>query len=180
MAGANDYGTPFDIFQACERRWGKFDLDVCAHNLNAKCHSWYGEPGHPLAEGCTAYDGLAQPWYSRNWLNPPYSAKGPNGKDIGVVGDWLMKAVKEVEKAKTTVAILKLDSSTAWARIVADHAAEVHFLLGSRIRFLETVQIGGEWTQQSAGTPKFCALIAVFRPMYAGEQQRKEWWDWQK
>ncbi|GMW02623.1 MAG: hypothetical protein AMXMBFR84_37590 [Candidatus Hydrogenedentota bacterium] len=178
MAGANDYGTPLDIFQACERRWGKFSLDVCAHRLNAKCKAWYGEPGHPLAEGCTALDGLAQPWYSRNWLNPPYSAKGPNGKMIGVAEGWIRKAIQEAKNWHTTVALVKNDPSTEWFKLGSDCAAEVWFPRGSRIRFFETIQLDdGSWDQQPSKTPPFTTCIMVFRRLHPGERQHVGWWD---
>ena len=44
------------------RRYGPFDLDVCALPDNAKCQRYF----------TPEVDGLKQAWQGRCWMNPPY------------------------------------------------------------------------------------------------------------
>ena len=85
--------TPKFIFEALKI---DFDLDVCAPEsgpLHTPAHKWYS-----LKD-----DGLAQPWFGRVWMNPPYSKPSPwvdrwlDHKDgfallpMGGNGNWLQK-----------------------------------------------------------------------------------------
>jgi len=64
---SDDYYTPAWVF---ERMGIDFDLDVCAPPG--------GLPWIPAARYFTmADDGLAQEWYGRVWMNPPYSDSAP-------------------------------------------------------------------------------------------------------
>ena len=72
-AKSDNYPTPMAFFQKMEKRYGPFDLDVCASPENAKCERFYTSED----------DGLKQPWTGRCWCNPPC------GKTIGL---WVRKA----------------------------------------------------------------------------------------
>lgn len=160
MAGKNFWETPWNLVRACEARWGKFDLDVCASLENAKAPNFHSE----------GTDGLVGSWFSFNgykcWMNPPYA----DADKKPVIGKWVQKAIDEAEKGSTTVALLVNDPSTKWFRLVQDHAAELWFLLGPRIRF----EIDGK----PDGTPTQTHVIAVFRKLQAGERRKGGFWDW--
>lgn len=58
---SDEWYTPPYIIEAL----GEFDLDPCA------AHGWITAKKHLYKED----DGLANEWYGRVWLNPPYSRK---------------------------------------------------------------------------------------------------------
>ena len=64
---SDEYYTPQWIFQALNI---KFDLDVSAPEAGVP---WLPTENH-YHEGL---DGLAQPWYGKVWMNPPYSKPTP-------------------------------------------------------------------------------------------------------
>jgi len=49
-------------------------------------------------------DGRTQPWRKLNWCNPPYNKIAP----------WVQRALVEATKGNTTVALLRVNSETAW------------------------------------------------------------------
>lgn len=59
------------LFQVLSLRYGPFDVDLFATNLNAHCPTFYSSPASP---GCAAIDALVQSWAAGNlWANPPFS-----------------------------------------------------------------------------------------------------------
>lgn len=71
----DDRGTPPELFNGLNDRYGPFTLDVAASTRNAKCETFYTRSD----------DGLQQPWTGVVWCNPPYSDLTP----------WLRKAWSE-------------------------------------------------------------------------------------
>ncbi len=65
--------TPLDFFRKMDRKYGPFDLDVCALPDNAKCPRYF----------TPEQDGLQQRWEGRCWCNPPY---GKNYRPVGSEG----------------------------------------------------------------------------------------------
>ena len=72
-SATDDWATPPELFAQINRRYGPFDLDVCASAGNTKCERFYSPD----------QDGLQQPWQGVCWMNPPY------GRTIGL---WVRKA----------------------------------------------------------------------------------------
>lgn len=59
------------------------------------------------------FDGLGSSWGKKTFVNPPYSKPK----------DWVLKAIKEAEKGKTIVMLLKMDTSTEWFRLLQENGA---------------------------------------------------------
>ena len=64
-----------------------------------------------------SFDGLGSSWGEKSFVNPPYSNPLK----------WVEKAIKEHEKGKTVVLLLKHDSSTKWYQKL--HEAGAKFLM---------------------------------------------------
>ena len=94
----------------------KFDLDVCANDLNALCDKYY-----------TSYDScLDKDWEVCNFMNPPY------GREIG---KFIEKAYTEwVLNDFTTVALLPARTDTKWFHNFIYNQARIVFIKG-RLKF---------------------------------------------
>jgi len=136
MTSATDeWETPQDLFDDLEKVY-RFDLDVCATQMNAKCKKYYTKKDN----------GLIQEWFQDGrvaWMNPPY------GREIGA---WLQKACLAAVTGMTVVCLLPARTDTAWFHEYVAGTAEITFLRG-RLKF------GG--CKNSAPFP---SMIAVYRP----------------
>jgi phage N-6-adenine-methyltransferase len=112
------YPTPLDFFRKLDRRYGPFDLDVCALPDNAKCSRYF----------TPEVDGLKQPWRGRCWCNPPY------GKTIGL---WVRKAWESSVEGATVVMLLPARVDTRWWHDYIKPYAEFEFLRG-RLKYENT------------------------------------------
>ena len=103
--------TPPSVVEAL----GMFDLDPC------------GAPGHELAARTYLQedgdDGLADPWFGRVWLNPPY------GRTMRV---WVERLV---EHGVGTALIPVAAGTKLWQEVVFKEASAIHFYR-HRIKFL--------------------------------------------
>lgn len=112
-ATRDDWETPAALYRELDQEFS-FELDVCATQANAKCHSFFS----PEA------DALNQQWDGVCWMNPPYSG----------VAHWMAKAHKSSQEGAVVVCLVPARTDTKWWHdIVAPHA-EVRFLRG-RLRF---------------------------------------------
>lgn len=143
----DDWATPWWIVRHLEAEFRPFVLDVCARQSTRKAKGYYG-----YDNGC---DGLAMPWVSRVWCNPPYSDPEP----------WCRRAVAcalgTAEKAAGTLfehAVLLLSAGgtdTAWFHETVLQYAEIRFVRG-RVAFLDR---RGRPSANNRGTN----LAAIFR-----------------
>jgi len=144
-----DWATPWVLFRAIERRFGRFDVDVCADAINTKV------PGNYYT---AEQDGLKQPWSGRCWANPPYSS------DARL---FAAKAVTESRKGVEVVMLTFVRSDTRWWHETVPHASQLVLLKG-RVNFERP-------GQKSAAAPMASCLI-VFTP--AGGPPKLDHWDW--
>jgi hypothetical protein len=77
-------------------------------------------PFNPNFDPIKHVDGLKIEWEDRTFVNPPYSNPLP----------WVKKAIKEHDKGKTIVMLLKHDSSTRWYQLL--HMQGSQFLMFNR------------------------------------------------
>lgn len=111
----SNWGTPQSFFDDCNRRFGPFELDVCASPENAKCELFFTEE----------VDGLAQNWGSAVcWMNPPYGRQ---------IGQWMRKAYESSLRGATVVCLVPARTDTKWWH---DYAmkGEIEFIRG-RLKF---------------------------------------------
>ncbi len=108
----NEWYTPVEIFIALNCY---FDLDPAA--------PVGGVPWVPAGNHFSYHDdGLAQSWYGRVWLNPPY---GPH------TASWLAKLAAHGDG----IALVFARTDVRWFQSIAARAAIVCFVAG-RIRFV--------------------------------------------
>ncbi len=128
------HATPPEFFRKMERRYGPFDLDVCALPENAKCARYF----------TPEQDGLKHPWRGRCWCNPPY------GK---TVGQWVRKAWESSLQGATVVLLLPARTDTRWwHEYVTAYATKVRFVRG-RLTF-----------GSAAHPAPFPSAVVVFTP----------------
>jgi phage N-6-adenine-methyltransferase len=107
--------TPISVFNRIERRFGPFDIDVCALPSNAKCGRYFTPD----------QDGLKQQWNGRCWCNPPYGR---------TIGKWIRKAWESSVDGSTVVMLIPARVDTTWWHDYVARYATVEFIRG-RIRF---------------------------------------------
>lgn len=91
-----EHYTPRDVLAAVVECFGAIDLDPCSND---------GAPNVPAARHYTrADDGLAQPWYGRVFMNPPY------GREIGL---WVRKLLNE-QDVTAAIALVPARTDTEW------------------------------------------------------------------
>lgn len=137
---ANDsWETPDWLFNYANKRWGPFDLDVCASKENAKCRNYLTE----------AQDGLTHFWAgTRCWMNPPYSAPLP----------WVKRAAEQGDDERLVCCLLPADTSTTYLHEIVWRQAKDICFIRPRIKF-----VGAN------GSPKFGSLFVVFGGPYRGK-----------
>ena len=115
FSSASDcWATPDDLFQKLNKYF-KFDLDVCANKLNAKCKLYFTEDDN----------GLQKDWLGTCFMNPPY------GRGIS---EWVKKAYNtSIEQGNTIVCLLPARCDTRWWHDYCVHG-EITFIKG-RLKF---------------------------------------------
>lgn len=97
-----EWYTPREIIERVVRVMGGIDLDPCSNS--------HEEPNVPATHHFTEEDdGLAQVWFGRVYMNPPYGR---------VIDQWAEKLVCETEAGKVTqaIALVPARTDTAWFR----------------------------------------------------------------
>ena len=124
----DDRETHPSMFDAWDRRFGGFTVDVAAAEHNTKCARFFTRE----------QDGLTQSWAGeRVWCNPPYSSIGP----------WVEKAWREWPSTRGIVMLLPANrTEQSWWQDYVEPRRDrpgspltVEFLRG-RLRFLKPGQ----------------------------------------
>lgn len=96
MLSSNDntWETPDEFFRSLNEVF-RFETDVCATHLTAKCAKYFTPED----------DGLSKDWTGTCWMNPPYGREIPR---------WVEKAYKESLKGATVVCLIPSRTDTAY------------------------------------------------------------------
>jgi len=159
---SNEWYIPGWLIKAATEVLGAIDLDPasCAlANETVKAARYFTE----------ADNGLAQPWYGRVWLNPPFGVTGVPWRSAwqgqSVAGLWIEKLLAAYQAGDVTAAILlaKADPKQRWFQPLMDYAL---CFAGERVKFdrpglpHETFQFGTALIYFGPAQPRF---IEVFR-----------------
>ena len=120
---SNEWYSPRLHVEAARTVMGGIDLDPAScteANATVKASRYYTKDD----------DGLAQSWYKRVYVNPPYSYEGvARGMENGdrppsVMMMWISKLVSEYKSGNVTQAILctKADPKQNWFQMLWDYA----------------------------------------------------------
>lgn len=135
-----DFETPPDLFNLITERYGPFDIDVCANNVNTKVPHKYYSP---------IQDALSQEWSGRCYMNPPY------GHDIH---KWVKKAS---EANAYVVCLLPSRTDTRWFHeYILKKAVSIIFLCGRPKFWLD-----GQPTYNMGKFPSFIAIFNGILPI---------------
>ena len=125
--GESEWYTPEHIISAARKVLGKIDLDPASHEdaqdqIQATMFFSKGD------------DGLAQDWWGRVWLNPPYAQP--------LVDQFSEKLVHELHGGRVLSAITLTNNATEtkWGQLLMQHAEAVCFPHG-RIKFWHTDRV---------------------------------------
>jgi phage N-6-adenine-methyltransferase len=134
---SDHWATPESLVRDLEAEFGRFDLDPCCRIETAKAPLCFTEED----------DGLAQEWFGRVFMNPPFSKPAP----------WLTKAAKEVadRRARLVVALLPVRTDTRWFHDLVLGKAELRFVKG-RIKWIG-------WQGTPIPAPKDPSMFAIYR-----------------
>ena len=114
------WGTPENIFNFAEKRWGSFQLDAAANKNNFLVKNYISE----------TQDALVTDWNAKNtWLNPPYGRQMPR---------FVERAFNEVLNGNTDRVVCLIASRTdtkIFQDVIFPLASELYFIKG-RIKFL--------------------------------------------
>jgi ParB family chromosome partitioning protein len=120
-SGESEWFTPQEIIDAARRVMGGIDLDPASTEV---ANTVVGASTFYTAED----DGLAQPWFGRVWLNPPYSQPLVDWFSTRVVREYGAGAIEQA------CILVNNATETAWLQRIARVASALCFPAG-RVRF---------------------------------------------
>ncbi len=122
-SGENEWYTPGGYLSAARHVMGGIDLDPASSDI-----------ANERVQATTYYtkedDGLAQPWFGRVWMNPPYSQP--------LVTDFAYKLAACYEDGEIEQACVLVNNATEtnWFQVMLRVSTAVCFIKG-RVRFLD-------------------------------------------
>jgi hypothetical protein len=160
-----DYQTPKQLIEVCEKRFGKLTLDLAARSYNKVCSNYIApctgpEGPLPLDKEAFRIDSFDHDWSllykelgGTFWLNC----------EFGNIANWRKKCASEASRGANILLLIPYGTTTAFIKNVLG-VADVYMLVG-RLQF-----IPGE------SFPKDC-VVAHYHPGATGDIL---FWDWKK
>jgi len=136
--------TPPYVMDYASKRWGPFDLDVCATEESKQAPTYFGHD-HEDPKRRNAFRERNRWRGEAVWMNPPYSKPGP----------WVERLWDERHWWGLAVALLPAKPDTAWWRFCHEHAARVVHIW-PRVAFIHPR------TGQPGGSPPGGVAFVVF------------------
>lgn len=131
--------TPWELFKCIEQHMGiMFVLDAAASKENRKCLLHYGD----------GTCGIASPWLSWTWCNPPYTR----------TADFVKKAIEEKKNGTASIIMTYAACDVAWFHSAFEHITEIIFIKG-RVRSIDP-----KTGKISKNSPAKGHMIMVFDP----------------
>lgn len=102
-----NWPTPVPLFQWCDKKYGKFQMDFAASKENTKCKFWLG-PGSRCPDAFAVEDWSFGGRIKKGFLNPEYGR--------GITGKWVKYAYHQAMSGSGLVICMLLPSRTdqAW------------------------------------------------------------------
>lgn len=152
----NEWYTPAPFITVVQRLMGGIDLDPASNalaNQTVQATRYY----------TIADDGLAQPWYGRVFLNPPYGVEDGESNQAR----WSRRLIQEYQAGAVTEAVLLVNAvpGNAWFAPLWDYPI---CFVGRRIRFYNADTEAGQPTHSNVfvylglNVPRFVALFSEF------------------
>jgi hypothetical protein len=119
-----DYGTPWKLIRAIEKRWGKLELDLAAHDdgSNAKAPNWIGPSVDYLLGPLSLFDAPYIP--SLAFCNPPFENIDP----------WTRRWRQDMLAGFKIISLVPASIGSDWFRFNCHGVAQV-IALSPRIAF---------------------------------------------
>jgi hypothetical protein len=143
--GNNEWYTPPEYVEAARRVLGAIDLDPASceqAQMVVKAARYFTIEEGPLPANA-AFDGLAQPWAGRLFMNPPYAR--------GLIDQFATKLTQHYQTGDIEGALVLTFSSTetAWYRQLDEHCTALCFT-SKRVKF---------WGSMGSSPPAGCAIF---------------------
>jgi phage N-6-adenine-methyltransferase len=154
-SGENDYWTPRPIFEALNKRFGPFTLDVAASEKNKLVENYFDKETNALK----------QMWSGRAYCNPPYLwNKKKEGGDGTRIQDWVEKGFSSVESGDAEVVVLLIPVYTIknyfWHDTVFPNASHL-------VIFRACLDFSGPFSRKG-GASRSGSIVIVFSKMWSG------------
>jgi phage N-6-adenine-methyltransferase len=132
-----DFATPWDLFRACEKKFGPIGFDLAAHDRNTKHERFFSMKDDALKQDWHAIDDAQDP--PLLWLNPPFADIGP----------WAKKCAAEHKLGAQILLLVPAAVGSNWFRDFVFPHAHV-FALNGRVPFMPD--------KPTWGYPKDCMI----------------------
>ena len=145
----NDFWTPKEVFDALNKRFGPFTVDVAASDDNKLAIKYFTKDDN----------GLEQEWTGIVWCNPPYVRQ----EDGTTIKDWVIKAQSSVESGsadRVLVLIPAYLSNHYWHDTIFPYASHLVF-------FRARLDFKGPF-DRAGGASRNPSVAAVFSKAWSG------------